>query len=156
MPVTVKLKDIIDGMEMQMDEASHYLDLNTGEVIFVTDEDFGYAEDDEFDEDGFIPDWQKPQIEIARKILNSDNYLTLPDRYEMNEYQMMEDFIETQVPEKLQFHLNNAIRGSGAFRRFKDAIFHENLEKEWFAYKSELYKKVAIAWCQENDLVFTE
>ncbi len=77
MSLTVKLKDIIDGMEMQMDEASHYLDLKTGEVVFVKDEEMQYAEDDDIDEDDFVPDWQKPQIELAKKILNMEMIETI-------------------------------------------------------------------------------
>lgn len=130
MSLTVKLKDIIDGMEMQMDEASHYLDLKTGEVVFVTDEEMQYAEDDDIDEDDFVPDWQKPQIELAKKILNSDEYLTLPGRYDLNEYQMMENFIETQVPEKLKFHLNNATcRGTSYITKCMFPYFKGMLKK---------------------------
>jgi len=36
MPVTVRLKDIVDALEMQFDDASSFLDLDTGRVETVS------------------------------------------------------------------------------------------------------------------------
>jgi hypothetical protein len=41
MAVTVKLKDIIEGMEFQSDEGASHLHTTTGEVVYITDEDVG-------------------------------------------------------------------------------------------------------------------
>ena len=43
----VKLKDIIEGVEFLTDEGSSYLNIVTGEVVYVTTEELRAAEEDE-------------------------------------------------------------------------------------------------------------
>jgi len=154
MSAVVKLQDIIDGMEMQMDETSHYINLKTGEVLFFTQDEMLYAEDDEPPE--YLNDWEKEQVKKAGEVLYSDDYIALPDRFEINEYQMMEHFCNIQSNDSLRFHLLNAIQGSGAFGRFKNAIHHEGIEKQWYRFKADEYKEAAIEWCEENKIKYTE
>ena len=84
MTVQVKLKDIIEGMDFQSDEQSSFLNLTTGEVVSVTDEELRAAEENAPLED--FPEWQHDAIRIARDIVETDHYLPLPDRFEINEY----------------------------------------------------------------------
>ena len=90
MAVQVKLKDIIEGLEFLTDEGSSYLNMTTGEVVYVTTEELRAAEEDEPLED--FPEWQHDAIRIARDIVETEHYLPLPDRFEINEYQIMERF----------------------------------------------------------------
>ena len=39
MTVQVKLQDILEGMDFQSDEQSAFLNLTTGEVVSITDEE---------------------------------------------------------------------------------------------------------------------
>jgi len=48
------------------------------------------------------------------------------------------------------------IRGSGAFRRFKDLIYRYNIEEDWFKFKDEAYKEIAISWLESNGFGFTD
>ena len=68
MPVTVRLKDIVDALEMLNDDYLSHLDLDTGEVHTLERSLLGHAEDfydDEEDEDD--PEW-----ELAKRIVSSD------------------------------------------------------------------------------------
>jgi hypothetical protein len=82
----VKLSDIIEGMDFQSDERSSYLNLTTGEVVSITDEELRAAENDAPLED--FPEWQHDAIRIAGEIVETDHYLPLPDKFEMNEYRI--------------------------------------------------------------------
>ena len=86
----VKLSDLIEGMDFQSDEQSSFLNLTTGEVVSVTDEELCAAENDAPLED--FPDWQHDAIRIAGEIIETEHYLPLPDRFEINEYHIMERF----------------------------------------------------------------
>jgi len=86
----VKLSDLVEGLEFQSDERSSFLNLTTGEVVAITDEELRAAEHDEPLED--FPDWQHDAIRIAGEIIETDHYLPLPDRFEINEYRIMERF----------------------------------------------------------------
>jgi hypothetical protein len=46
MAVTVKLKNIIEGLEFQSDKGSSYLNTTTGEVVYTTDYELRAAEDE--------------------------------------------------------------------------------------------------------------
>lgn len=62
----------------------------------------------------------------------------------------MEDFIDQLSNEQKAYKLARAIRGRGAFRRFKDMVYELNLENQWYQFEADTYKKLAIQWCQDN------
>src|SRR5439155_6170136 len=84
MEVQVKLNDIIEGLEFLTDEGSSYLNTTTGEVVYITTEELRAAEEEQPLED--FPEWQHDAIRIAGEIIETDHYLPLPDRFEINEY----------------------------------------------------------------------
>src|SRR5215467_5648149 len=120
MATPVKLTEIIEGMDFQSDERSSFLNLTTGDVVSITDEELRAAENDAPLED--FPDWQHDTIRIAGEILATDHYLPLPDRFEIHEYSIMERFCLSVDDEDMRDDLCKAIRGRGAFRYFKDRI----------------------------------
>src|SRR5882724_2895320 len=83
----VSLKEILEGMEFQSDEMTAYLHRPTGRVILVSDEALLAAEEGAGAEAGL----EELESADARGILKSgDDYLPLPDRFEIDEYRMME------------------------------------------------------------------
>ena len=154
MTVPVKLKDIIEGLEFLTDEGSSYLNTTTGEVVYVTTEEFRAAEEDAPLED--FPAWQHEAIRIAGEILETDHYLLLPDRFEINEYRMMERFCLSVDDEDIRDDLCDAIRGRGAFRRFKDRMQLYGMAEEWYQYRDAALREIAMAWCEAHGLRYTE
>ena len=69
---------------------------------------------------------------------------------------MMEAFIDRLSPGKTQEELAYAIRGKGAFRRFKQSVRYHGLEQCWYNYLAEAYRELAIRWCAEEGLEYTE
>ena len=155
MSIIVKLSDIIDGMESQSDENSSYLDIETGEVVLISDYEMRAIEDNDSLDD--FPDWEQENLSIARDIINeTGRYLELPTKFDINEYEIMERFCLSLEDPQLSELLYSKIKGGGAFRRFKDAIYQNGIEKDWFAYRDEAIKEMAIEWCNGNDLEFDE
>ena len=67
MAVEVKLDVIIEALEMADDSISSYLDVETGEVRSITEEEFDLAEDPPtVIEDS--PDWERETVNLARSI----------------------------------------------------------------------------------------
>lgn len=155
MDIQVKLTNIVEEMEMQMDEFRTFLNHVTGEVVSVREDDLHDAEEEtSFDH---LPEWQQEDMKIAIEVVeNFKNYIELPDKYDINEYEIMEDFCLTISDQRKQDSLLRAIRGKGAFRRFKDTIIEHDIENQWYAYRSERHKQIAIEWCQDNDLNYIE
>ena len=48
------------------------------------------------------------------------------------------------------------IKGSGAFRRFKDAVHHYGIADDWHKYRDDALKQIAIEWCRENNVEFSD
>ena len=51
--------------------------------------------------------------------------------------------------------LAEAIRGKGAFRRFKTTIRFYGVEQRWYDFLADAYKAIAIQWCKDNQLEYT-
>jgi hypothetical protein len=150
----VKLSDLIEEMDFQSDERSAFLNLTTGEVVSVTDEELRAAENGAPLED--FPEWQHDAIRLAGEIVETDHYLPLPDRFEINEYRIMERFCLLIDDEDMRDDLCNAIRGRGAFRYFKDRIHAYGIAEEWYQYRDAALREIAIAWCEAHDIPYTE
>jgi uncharacterized protein UPF0158 len=154
MTVPVKLHDILEGMDFQSNEQSSFLNLTTGEVVSITDEELHAAENDAPLED--FPEWQHDAIRIAGEILETDSYLPLPDRFEINEYCIMERFCLSVDDEDIRDDLCNTIRGRGAFRYFKDRIHAYGIAEAWYRYRDAALQEIAVAWCEEHGIPYTE
>ena len=63
----------------------------------------------------------------------------------------MESFIEEEIPnESVQDYMFSRIHGKGAFRRFKEDVRKIGMEQDWYDYRDQAYRNVAIEWCDEN------
>jgi len=121
MSVRVKLDDIIEGLEFQSDESSSFFDKTTGKVVLISDYEMRAAEDDDPIED--FPDWQQDQVRIAKEIIDeTGDYIPLPSKFDIHEYSIMERFCLSLNDAETRNIFCRLIKGSGAFRRFKDAI----------------------------------
>ena len=154
MEVAVSLKDIVDEMDVLSEEFSAFLNKKTGELVTLNSEDLSVAEDDD-DIDGY-PEWQQEMIIKARDVVSSDEYLPLPSKFDIHEYDIIENFCYSVKDDKIRKDLLYKIKGSGAFRRFKDAIHVHGIEEEWYRFRQEELEKVAIDWLEANQISYTK
>lgn len=85
--------------------------------------------------------------------LDEHGFYRLPTSFEIDDYSIMEDFI-AGLPPRPQEILENAIRGKGAFRRFKDSVRRIGLEQAWYDFQEDSYKRQAIRWCDEEGIEY--
>ena len=78
----------------------------------------------------------------------------LPTKNDINEYEMMVEFADTIEDSKLQNQLYISLNGSGAFKRFKDTCINYDIIDDWYKFRDEKYKDIAINWCQENNIKY--
>jgi hypothetical protein len=152
MSATVLLKDIVDALEMQLDEASSFLDLDTGRIETVSHDLLGEAEESADDEEPDLPAWQKPEWEVARRIVSTDRFLELPTKFDVHEWAIMEDFSQSVASARIREELLNAIRGAGAFRYFKDTLRRHRMESAWFEFRAAALNQIARDWCEGNHI----
>ncbi len=137
--VEIDWSDLSHAFESGSAEVRFYFDRQTGEVIPLTDEVLQYMESAPGGAAilGEPPDWMRESVEEAARILGDGEgrFLLVPPADTAEEYRDMEEFIATVGDPRLQGELWRAIRGSGAFRRFKDTLRDFTSERErWFAY----------------------
>ena len=139
--ITIPLKLVTDAIEMTVDEWNQYLDIETMEVVSLP-EDLYDEEDQEM-------------AELVDEGWNT-RFFALPSKYDIHEYSIMESFIWDLPEGQMQDYLANAIRGRGAFRRFKDGIQRYGIEQTWYAYQEEAYRRIAREWCEDHDFLYKE
>jgi len=149
---SVELKDIVDGMQWQSDSMGAYLNTKTGKVVPVSEEELFAAD---FDDDPLpLTDWEAEAAEVAQAVREGKDYIALPDRFEIDEYRMMERFaLGAGGPTRSS--LLEAISGSGAFRLFKHTVRELGLSQEWYSYRNGAYEQVAKDWCREHGIVYS-
>ncbi len=137
----VKLADVLEAMEFANDETEYYYSIKTEEVLMRFYGMIDGEENSELEED----------IEE-----NFEDYISLPGKYEIDEYNIMEEFIEKLSMGRAQDKLVDAIRGGGAFRRFKDMVYALGIEQKWFDFRDNEYVRIAGEWCKKHGIDMTE
>ena len=121
----VNLLDVIDAIDTINEDETYFYSIQDEEIVYVLEDD----EDDEF----FIP---------------------LPIKEEVNDYQIMVNFTETIEDDKKRDWFENAIRGKGAFRRFRATLERFGMETEWYDYLEACHRELAIEWCEQHGIVY--
>jgi hypothetical protein len=152
MSAVILLDSVIEAIEESNDQCEFYLDCRNGEILLVT-EDIKYAMEDEeaLDES---QDWIQETIAKLKEIQGTDDCIPLPTQYDINEYAIMESFIDTIENDRLREELSGAIHGKGAFRRFKDLIYRHRIEPSWFDHRAEAFREIAVQWLEDHQLAY--
>ena len=134
-----KLSSIIDGMERANIDETFYLNEENGRVWESFDSEQFYIDNGEKVDEGMI-----------------DSSIPLSTSYEINNYNIMVDFIHTLSDAQVQTQLLIAIQGKGAFRRFKDSCVNYGLIREWNRFQNHAYYELAKEWCEGNRIDFED
>jgi len=113
-------------MDVLSDAAHAYINMGTGELIRKTQE-----------------------------VLNSDEYIALPDKFEIHEYAIMERFCYSIEDKQRSDELLSQIQGRGAFGRFKDVVHRHGIAEDWYRFRHEALEEIAVDWLKANSISFT-
>jgi hypothetical protein len=167
----VEMGELIYAFEDSSYMANYYLDIETGHVIQITDDIRSQLEDlyeraYELNpesppdlavllEDEGLQDWQKEELLQADRVERGygSRYIGVPQGEPSEGYRDMEDFTLTVQDQRLQDRLWAAIRGRGAFRRFKDLLYTYPAEQErWYVFQDRRLEERVIAWLAEEGI----
>ena len=138
----IKLNQVIDAIETANEAFTYFYNAETGETVYLQDELITEERDEELEE----------LIENSPR----GRFLRFPTKYDIHEYSIMESFIESLPPGAARQELTHAIRGKGAFRRFKNGIYYLRIEQQWYDYHAAAYRKIAIRWCRDEEIEYIE
>jgi arsenate reductase-like glutaredoxin family protein len=138
--VTVNIETIADAMEATMDGWEQYLNMETGEIVSLSDGT--WSDRDEEDE------------ALAEEIDTTDKYVRIPNQYEIHEYEIMEEFAYATPNPRYQEKLLRVLRGRKPYRNFKDEINCLGISESYYAWRLITLCKKAKIWCEENEVPY--
>jgi hypothetical protein len=169
--LSVDLDELEAAFEDHGLETSYYLDLQTGDVLAVTDEIRSSLEEiygtlpegvdlESLDWPGLTreqgwPEWMAAALEDANRVEIGfgTRYAPVPKDESRDGYRDMEAFIETVTNARLRERLDLSIAGKGAFRRFKEALASYGSERErWFAFKGDRVHARMLEWLEDEGI----
>lgn len=129
-------------------DQDYYLDTQTGEIHVIPGELTCALEEGEPLED--LPEWERAEAPLARSILAGDpRYARIPEVWSDEAWEVMRDFVDMVEDAAVRERLGIAIRGQGAFRRFREALSdHSSLRERWFAFEGERQRAWAREWLE--------
>jgi hypothetical protein len=153
MTVRAQLDTLVEALQLQSTESAAYFDIETGEVQCFESEVLEKAEA-EATRDRELPEWQRSEIASARRVLAGEGkrYLALPSSRDVHEWRMMEAFCLSIGTPGVRDDLLAAIHARGAFRNFGSGLVRHRLRESWFEFRDAALRKIAIAWCAENEV----
>jgi hypothetical protein len=149
---------------------SYYLDLETGEVISVSEEARGIPEtinESCYDEQAQTVDWEKAcklenvsdgQCELVREADRveagfGDTIIAVPSESSYEGYSDMAAFIDTLRNPHVRDRLARALSGRGALRYFKDVLLDYPAERErWFQFKRYRLQQRITEWLEGHGM----
>ena len=127
MSLPVSLQSVVDEMEVMNDEWVAYINRHTGQLFTVTEYD-------------------REESTEALQAEASPDFLALPSKFDIHEYSIIERFCRSILDPELRAQLSLAIRGGGAFRRFKDAIRGSGVEDDWYSFRQGALESIAASF----------
>lgn len=152
MAVAVSLRRVIEELDALMDDFTSYLNRETGEVCALADDEVGRVEDGVDLEN--LPEWQQDSVPLIREVLDSGDWLALPSRFDVHEWAIMDGFASSVDDSALSEELQRAIRGTGAFRSFKDAAYRHEIQDSWYRYRAVALGRIAADWLEEHGIPY--
>ncbi|MFP6772768.1 MAG: hypothetical protein VCE74_10605 [Alphaproteobacteria bacterium] len=144
MALPVKLSAVADQLEMVSDFMTVYIHRKTGELAALIEDDISYGDQDD-DED-----------ELRQRVEDDDDFIALPDQYEIHEYAIMERFAKSLEDEPARDSLMRALGGRGAFRYFKDRVAELGVRDDWFAFRDQAIRGIAAEFLESEAIPFID
>ena len=170
--VKVDMSELALAFETDFPEASSLLNVETGEVLMVTDEvreaideffeetDIKEGEDpkakfEEWLKEYHCPEWQRDSIREAYLVEtdSGERFIQMPTQESRDGYRDMAEFAEAVGDRHLQELLSVALNGKGAFRRFKDVLAdYPDTRKQWFEFSEQKVKERILEWLESEEI----
>ncbi|MGQ7453587.1 UPF0158 family protein [Streptococcus suis] len=140
--MAVWFQDVVDALQMLNQGDRYYYDSYLDELVYLSVEETGLESCEGLEE------------EIEEDV--TGRFVRLPTYYDFNPYAFMERYVYHLPEGDLSGRLSRAIRGRGAFRRFKNELERCDRLEEWYVFEAQCYEELVLDWCQENEIAIVE
>lgn len=149
-----RLREVAGAIDMSPSEVDMYIHRVTGELVMVEDSVLAAIRKKKTPRPSALPE---ESVEDARRVAaEKDAFVQLPAQQSYDGYRLMEDFCGTVEDARIRERLEDAIRGKGAFRRFKDMVRRTGVEQDWYAFRNAAILEVARAFLEEHEIPYED
>jgi hypothetical protein len=153
MSLPVSLRDVVGYLTLIDRECCAYINRKTGDICIITDEEL-YLTEDEDDVRPRASQARAEQRTEVGEILASEDYIALPDSFEIDIWSMMREFAAACEDPDQRTRLLDALRGRSASRRFTAAIDDMGMREAWLSYRAGALEAIAINFLKANQIPF--
>jgi len=152
----VSLREVLDHLEMTFPDTAVYLRRSTGRLYSVGDYELSAADALEQMDGEVLSAEDRELLDVVRHADESDVFVPLPDDFDIHEWDIMRRFVRQLADDEHRRELDRAVRGRGAFRRFKGAIRRVDLESDWYDYRADALARIAVEWLVGEGVEFID
>lgn len=154
----VYLKDVIESIELENELLNHFYNKKTGVIIYREDfstSAYSAADINRIDE---FEEWEKELILNLQDLKeNPEDYIQLPQKNEGDELKMMIDFCNSFSDISLENNLDKDSSDEKVkLQQVKKIIQDKELINEWYDYRDDTEREIAIKWCNDNNIEYIE
>ena len=133
----VLLSQVIEGVEFinEEEDTCGFYNPMTGDIFYLGEYDFSREEEYSSVEEGCIK---------------------MPTREEIDEEGIMQEFIETIEDVTVYNQLGIVFSGENGAHMFLETCRNFGILDDWYRYRDEKFKKIALEWCQKNSVLYQE
>ena len=143
MPLPLSLDEIADHLDALFEQATAFVNRETGEIMIISDDELSMVEEGEDEERVNLPEWRRNMLPALREIVEGEKWASLPNKFDIHEWEIMRRFADRVDDEDLSDKLHRAIRGRAAFRMFRSTVDDAGVREQWLAFKRQALRKIA-------------
>ena len=108
--------------------------------------------------DGYKSTGEVVEVNLTEEIEidEEERYYYLPSRYQFHDSELIEEYIDKIENRNIQEKFEEAFYGKGKYRRFKEILRKYRIENDYYNFREEYLKNMAIEWCQKNNIEYEE
>jgi len=144
--LNIDMEEVISSIDSMGDDPFvHYLDVQTGRIVDVTNRESMYY---------LASDEEDPDEDAGREIEeNPERYKAIPSIESRDDYDLMCRFADTIDEDDIRDKLAIALNGRGAFSRFRDVVFsYPDLKEQWFSLRRQALLDMALDWFEALEI----
>ena len=133
------LEDIAQALDGTTMDWCQYLNRKTGKIVGLTTS----------------ADHATPEQKVLRAdIASSDNYIPLPNQFEIHEKEIMENFANSLMNAQQKKALLDALHGRQPFGTFRNRLNCYGVQNQYFMFKMLAFCRIAKKWCDEKHIAY--
>ncbi|NME81633.1 UPF0158 family protein [Clostridium sp. SM-530-WT-3G] len=153
----VNLNDVIECIEFENENLNHFYNKKTGIIIYKESSDTSSYSASDYNRINEFEEWERELIESLYDLENNpDDYIKLPGEEDINELKILVNFCNSFSDILIDDILNKNIDDTKKIQKIKKIIEEKNMLNDWYEYREQSERQIAIDWCKDNNIEFEE